>query len=85
MRVVPISVFGLETVQEVSARKGDGWSIRAVQNWINAGLLPVVVVGAGRSAKFLLRTRDVNKFAPPGRGTKPASKPAPARKPRKEK
>ena len=82
MREIPLSVFGLESVPDVSARKGDGWSVRAVQNWIAAGLLPVVVVGVGRSAKFLLRTRDVDAFSPPGRGRKAVVKPArkPARK-----
>lgn len=76
MRVIPLSSYALETVPEVCERKGKGWSASTVQNWIHAGLLPVVVVGSGRSAKFLLRTEDVDQFTPPARG-RPPVKPAP--------
>jgi hypothetical protein len=66
MQEIPLSTYGLETVAEVCQRKK--WSAKTVQNWVNAGLLPAVVIGAGRSAKFLLRTEDVNSFTPPPRG-----------------
>jgi|GEM_PF-2955395 len=66
MREIPLSEFGLMTVADVCAEKG--LAPKTVQNWINAGLLPVVVVGSGRSAKFLLREEDVKAFTPPARG-----------------
>jgi hypothetical protein len=71
MRLLPLSDFGLETVQEVSQRKG--WSPKTIQNWIAAELLPAVMVGSGRST-FLLRTIDVDAFTPPPRGRPPLQK-----------
>jgi hypothetical protein len=79
VRQISLSEFGLETVADVVARKG--WAPKTVQNWINAGLLPAVVIGAGRSARFLLRTADVDAFAPPPRGPKPGNKNAVKKKP----
>lgn len=76
MREIPLSEFGLESVPDVCVRKG--WAAKTVQNWINGGLIPAVVIGAGRSARFLLRTTDVDAFTPPPRGRPPAvKKPAP--------
>lgn len=68
---IPLSSFGLETVPQVSARKGKGWSPKTVQNWVNAGLLPAVVLGTGRGSMFLVRTVDADKFVPPPRGPTP--------------
>jgi hypothetical protein len=84
MNTLPLSLLGLESVPEVSARKGAGWSAAIIQRRIKAGELPVFVVGTGRSAKFLLRTVDVDKFSPPGQGAR-TDKPKPKRAPRKTK
>lgn len=92
VREIPLGDFGLETVAQACARKG--WAAKSVQNWIRAGLIPAVAVGGGRgSGTFLLRTRDVDTFAPPPRGRpklqqepesrspkKPAAKPRAKRK-----
>lgn len=78
MREIPLSEFGLVTVADVCAARG--WASKTVQNWIRAELLPVVVIGSGRSAKFLLRESDVKAFVPPARGRPAAKKPA-AKKP----
>lgn len=69
---IPLSEFGLMTVAEACAAKG--WAAKTVQNWIGAGLLPAVVIGAGRSARFLLRKSDVKAFVPPPRGRPPSSR-----------
>jgi hypothetical protein len=71
VREIPLSDFGLETVAEVCARKG--WAPKTVQNWIRWELIPVVPVGTGRSAKFLVRSSDVDAFEPPKRGPKPGN------------
>jgi hypothetical protein len=84
MNVIPLASLGLETVAEVSARKGAGWSVKIIQVRIRAGELPVVVVGEGRSAKFLLRTKDVDAYTPPGQGAR-TDRPKPKRAPRKTK
>ena len=82
MRVLPLSDFGLVTVPEACALRG--WAAKSVQNWVRAGLMPAVVVGTGRSAKFLLRRSDVAAFVPPRRGPKPKPKPPPARATRRK-
>jgi hypothetical protein len=72
VREIPLAEFGLVTVAEACAARG--WAAKTVQNWINAGLLPAVVIGAGRSARFLLRRADVDGFAPPKKGPKPGNR-----------
>lgn len=68
MYEIPLSRFGLQTVAEAAEEKGV--KVRTVQKWIEKGLLPVIVVGTGRNAKFLLARRDVQKFNP-----RPAGRP----------
>lgn len=63
---IPLSAFGLETVAEACERMN--WRATTVQKWVRADLLPVVVIGAGRSAKFLLRSEDVDHFKKPAMG-----------------
>ena len=86
MREISLSEFGLETVAGACARKK--WSPKSVQNWVKAGLLPAVPVGAGRGT-YLLRVADVDAFETPRRGPKPgnqnAKKKPPAKKPRAKK
>lgn len=74
MRELPLSDFGLETISGACARKG--WVVATAQKWVQRGLLPVVVVGSGRSAKHLLRVADVDAFVPPSRGRPPAVTPS---------
>lgn len=66
MRELPLSEFGLETLAAACARKG--WVTATAQKWVQRDLLPVVVVGSGRSAKHLVRVADVDAFVPPVRG-----------------
>ncbi len=75
---IPLSEFGLEMVAGVAARKG--WSEKAIQNWIRAGLLPAVVLGTGRGATFLVQTSDVEKFVTPPRGRPAKTEVEPAKK-----
>lgn len=83
MRELPLSRFGLMTVGEACARYG--WAAKTVQNWVRAGLLPAVVVGAGRGGgSFLLPAADVEAFTPPPRGRPPAKPKKPAPKGRKK-
>jgi len=66
MNIIPLTDLGLMTIADVAARFGV--SPRAVQLWINDGLLPVVVVGNGERRHFLLRSYDVSQFVRPPRG-----------------
>lgn len=53
-----LSDYGLETVADACARKG--WSVKTVSNWVRLGELPAITVGTGRSAKYIVRTVDVD-------------------------
>lgn len=68
MKIVTLASLGLETVPEVSARKGRGWSPKMIQNRIRAGLLTVVPVTMGRGGSYLLFTAEVDAFVLPGQG-----------------
>lgn len=72
MRELKLSDFGLETLACACDRKG--WGVSAAQKWVRAGLLAVVVVGTGRSAKHLVAITDADAFAPPPRGRPVGSK-----------
>lgn len=73
---IPLSRFGLVTVEEAAALRGV--SARRVQQYVEGGRIPVVVVGEGRNRKYLLARADVEAFAPepPGapKGNRRASK-----------
>lgn len=60
---VPLKDVGLMHVAEAAELLGV--TSRAVQKWIEGGLLPVVVVS---SKVFLLRVKDVGNFKRPPRG-----------------
>jgi excisionase family DNA binding protein len=62
MRVVALADVGLMSVEEAAAVKGCDPS--TVRRWASRGDIPVIVVGTGRSAKFLLRKTDVDGFTP---------------------
>lgn len=90
MKVIPLSEFGLVSVEEAARlRNCDPSTIRRAAS---RGDLPCVVVGAGRSAKFLLRKTDVEAFEARPRGApvgnqfakkEPAPKPAKTSTPKK--
>lgn len=77
MRELKLSDFGLETLACACDRKG--WGVSAAQKWVRAGLLAVVVVGTGRSAKHLVAITDADAFAPPPRG-RPRGRPVGSKK-----
>lgn len=77
MREIALSEFGLEPLADACVRKG--WVQRTAQKWVQDGHLAAAVVGAGRSAKYLVRTADVDAFTPPPRGRPVKDKPAPAK------
>jgi hypothetical protein len=79
LRTIPLSEFGLLTVEGAAARRG--WAVPTVQRWIQRGLLPVVVVGDGRNRKHLLREVDVDAFSPPPMGAPKGNRNAAARTP----
>jgi excisionase family DNA binding protein len=62
MNRLALAEFGLMTVDEAAALRGCDPS--TVRRWASRGEIPVLVVGEGRSAKFLLRKADVEAFAP---------------------
>ncbi len=74
MKEFPLAESGLIAVKDAADRKG--WAVKSVQNWINAGLLPVAIAGAGMRRTYLLRIVDVDAFTPPARG-RPVSTPSP--------
>jgi len=78
---IPRASVGLMSVEEAAAARG--WAARSVQNWIKAGLLPVVIAGGGMRTVYLLRAKDVEAFTPPPRG-RPAKAAAPKPKPAKK-
>ncbi len=62
LKVIPLAELGLVTVEEAARMKScDSTTVR---RWARRGELPVVVVGSGRSAKYLLRKSDVDAFTP---------------------
>lgn len=66
MNELCLSEFGLETVEDAARRRNR--SVEAVRVWIRSGAIPVLIVGAGRSARFLVRVRDVDGYQPAPRG-----------------
>lgn len=70
VREIPLAEVGLLSVADAAERRG--WSVSAVQKWVQAGLIPVVVAGGGMRSTHLLRIKDVDAFTPPPRGRPPA-------------
>lgn len=63
---LPLSAVGLLSLADVAARFG--CSVRAVQKWVEGGLLPVVVAGGGKRTVYLVRVKDAAGFTKPPRG-----------------
>jgi hypothetical protein len=72
MREIPLSDVGLISVDDAAARRKV--NERTIRLWIQAGLLPVIVVGAGKRATYLLRAADVTAFTAPRRGAPPGNR-----------
>lgn len=70
MKMISAAELGLESLAEVAARKGAGWSAESIRYRIRAGHLPAFVVGKGPQATYFVRTRDVEAFVPPGKGNR---------------
>lgn len=88
VKLIPLSELGLMTVEEAARERGCDPS--TVRRWASRGEIPVVQVGTGRSAKFLLRKTDLDAFTPRSAGApegnqnaKKEEPPKPAKKPRK--
>lgn len=70
-----LAEVGLISVKDAAERRG--WSVKSVQNWIAAGLIPCAVAGGGMRTVFLLRLADVDAFTEPPRGRPAGTKNAP--------
>lgn len=77
-----LSDFGLETTEEAAARREQ--TAQTVRKLVATGRVPAVVIGSGRSAKYLVRPADVDAVPvlPKGRPTLEPKKEA-AQKPKK--
>lgn len=85
VRELDLADFGLETVERAAARRGQNRA--TVRLWVAKGLLPAVVLGAGRTARYLVRPADVDAVPLRGKGRPPKGEGEgePAPKPRKKK
>jgi len=61
-----LSDFGLETTEQAAERRGQ--SQQTIRNLVASGEIPAVVIGAGRSARYLVRPEDVDKVPVRGKG-----------------
>lgn len=66
VREIPLSEVGLETTEQAAARRGQ--SAATVRKLVADGLVPAVVVGTGRSARYLVRPADVDLIPLRGKG-----------------
>ena len=70
VRELSLADFGLETTEQAAARRGQ--SGPTVRRWVAKGYIPAVVVGTGRTTRYLVRIADVDAVpvrepgAPPG-------------------
>jgi hypothetical protein len=74
---IPAAEFGLVDVADAAAKHRV--TVRSVQRWIEAGLIPVLAAGPKGRRVYLLRESDVKAFNPPPMGRRP--KPKPEKKP----
>ncbi|MDY3555283.1 helix-turn-helix domain-containing protein [Gemmata sp. JC717] len=66
VREIPLSEVGLETTEQAATRRGQ--SPATVRKLVADGLVPAVVVGAGRAARYLVRPCDVDAVPIRGKG-----------------
>ncbi len=86
MREIPLSEVGLETTEQAAARRGQSGA--TVRKLVADGVIPAVVIGTGRTARYLVRPADVDavpirvRGAPGGNANaKKEEAPKPAKKP----
>lgn len=82
MQLLKLSEFGLMTVEEAATVRGCDPS--TVRRWASRGEIPVLQVGTGRSAKFLLRKSDVDGFSPKPVGAPAGNANATKKEPKKQ-
>ena len=58
VREFPLSECGLETTEQAATRRGQHPA--TVRNWVNKGKIAAAVIGAGRTARYLVRIADVD-------------------------
>lgn len=71
VRELKLSDFGLETTDEAATRRGQ--SQAHVRRLVADGEIPAVVIGVGRSARYLVRPTDVDAVPVRSRGAQPGS------------
>lgn len=63
VREITLADLGLETCGRAAARRG--CDPATVRRWVSLGWIPAAVVGSGRTAVYLVRVSDVDRFTPP--------------------
>lgn len=74
VREIPLSEVGLETVEQAAARRGQAPA--TVRRLVAVGQIPAVIVGSGRSARYLVRPADVDAVPVRGAGALPGNQSA---------
>lgn len=82
MGELSLDSLGLLTLAEAAARREV--STRTVERWVRAGL-DHLVVGEGRTRRYLFRVADVDAYTPNPRGAPAGNSNAAKKKPRKKK
>lgn len=82
VRELSISEFGLETTEQAAARRGQHPA--TLRQLVADGTIPAVVLGAGRTRRYLVRPADVDAVPVRGRGA-PAKNANAAKKGSREK
>jgi hypothetical protein len=87
VRELKLSEFGLETVEDAAGRRNQHPT--TIRKLVADGAIPAVVIGTGRSARYLVRPKDVDAVPvrKPGAPVDNANavKKKPGRKPGKKK
>lgn len=85
-RLVPLSKFGLETIESAANRKGV--AATTMRRRVQLGQIEAIAIGSGRSMKYLVVIASVDAFAPAPVGAPEGNQNAarkPARRGRKPK
>jgi hypothetical protein len=82
VRELKLADFGLETTEQAATRRGQSGA--HVRKLVADGLVPAVVIGEGRSARYLVRPEDVDAVPVRARGAQPGSRNAAKEKPEKK-
>lgn len=66
MTELSLAEFGLETTDQAALRRGQHQA--TVRKWVADGRIPAVVIGSGRTARYLVRIADVDAIPVRTRG-----------------